>query len=86
MAHDMVIPMREKKGSGKIRSIHIDVAENGYKYSVMTDKMDHADYVYETADSVVKALKDDLKSPHMRKEMKHSKGLEDEMARTMKKK
>lgn len=77
--------MKEKKGSGKIRSIHIDVAENGYKYSVMTDKMDHSDYVYETVDSVLNALKDDLKSPHIRKKANRSKGLQDEMKRMSKK-
>ena len=81
MTHDYPVEVSEKKGSGKIRSIRIEIAENGFTYSVNTDKMMSKEYVYETVDSVVKALKDDLGSPHLREYKKKDKGLMTEVKR-----
>ena len=69
MAHleSVVNSMKEDKSKGKIKSVHIEIAENGFKYCVHTDKMNDAQYVYTDVDDVLKALKDDLSTPYLRK-------------------
>lgn len=59
---------KEDKSGGKIKSIHIRVLDDGtYSYSAMTDKMKSMEYSFEDMDEMVKGLKDDLGSPHLRK-------------------
>ena len=86
MAHESMaemLSMKEKKGRGKIMHININVAENGYTYRAETDRMERSkEYVYETAEGVVKALKDDLLTPHLREYKKKDKGLMAEQKRT----
>jgi len=82
MKYDMPV-LKEAKGKGKIKSIHIDIAENGFKYCAHTDKMESKDYVYEDIADVLKAVKDDLTSPHLRT-YKKDKGLMSEAKRTKK--
>ena len=50
-----------KKGKGKITSIHIDFAENGYKYCVHKYNMNADEYVYTDSEDVIKALRGDMK-------------------------
>ena len=56
--------------NAEVSSIHIDRAENGYSYRVGVKAGDGCpdmhEYVYESVDDVLKAVKDDLESPHAR--------------------
>ena len=74
-------PMKEEKGSGKIRCIRIEIAENGFSYRAETDKMSDKEYVYNKVEDVLKAVKDDLTSPHLRTYKKKDKGLSTEAMR-----
>ena len=55
----------------EIDRIEITRAENGFVYKVRVDAgdgMDWNDYVYENIEDVIKAVRDDLGSPHYRKD------------------
>ena len=55
----------------KINRIEISRVENGFVYEVCVhagDSMDRHEYVYEDVEAVVKAVRDDLESPHSRKD------------------
>lgn len=59
--------MASKKS--EITQVEIGRAENGFVYKVcvdLGDGMDWHEYVYESVDEVLKALKEDLESPHYR--------------------
>lgn len=78
MGHYDVAMMGQKgKESKKVSSIHIDIAENGYKYCVHRRNMDSTDYVYSSVDEVLKALREDLKGGTINK--KKDSGLMSEM-------
>ena len=58
----------EDEEAGKIRSIHIKILDDGtFLYSTMTQKMQDAEYSYQSVNNLISAIKDDLMSPHLRK-------------------
>ena len=58
--------MKEDKNGGMITGGSWKRVANGFHYSVHTDKGNSQDYVYGDAGSMMKAMQDDMMSPHMR--------------------
>ena len=67
MAHDN--ETKENK-SKEIKRISIEKVENGFIYHAYAKDYDMSgmgkDYIYESVDDVLAAIKDDFESPHMR--------------------
>ena len=71
----MVGGKKKDETNEKVSSISIRKLDDGtYHYSVCGDKMGHMEYSFGSMDEMVKALKDDMTSPHMKKKKSLSGG------------